>query len=581
MRAQSEETEPKISFMPNVIPFLNVTFEKSRFVFEWLNHSFEIAIYLSSYEEFELELEENKIKLKVKLENDTEIEREVEYENVILPSTNNITWGINFPSIPEEIADNVEYLVWKIEGASFDIDEIELEEIDSFVDLGYNITRFHLPGNLVLTYEDLWLYDFIVSHPNKYETVVKGVKGKTVWNLDPITYSMPIITVTGFTSGDPCSFWDVWNASYINGWNVSSQTCENSTTGLGLQNHQFLFNCTIQIGDGETPTYFADTRKQVYFMDLGEIYGVKFIHVKNNADFTLGILEDETAKTTSGGCSIFTDYPYTTYGSIIYSDDGSNTNLYGSTFSSHVNIAYSLGVSSRPGKMYNCIFVNTVPSGDIDAYNIQIMKAQYGIVYLTEGTFEKLTISDCLRGIYYYSSYVRTYTNLVLRSNTHAFYVNSLTAEENLINPDIDLWNFYWQGVSTGKIFRQYTFDLTVTYPNGTGIENANVTVKHYGQGETQDFSELTDSDGKISQKTLSMGFYNQTGADTIYSYNPYHIEITNVTDYQDYSGNFTLDEKTEWTLCICPKSYNWFGVTIIIGLLACFMFVIVLTAKK
>ena len=81
------------------------------------------------------------------------------------------------------------------------------------------------------------------------------------------------------------------------------------------------------------------------------------------------------------------------------------------------------------------------------------------------------------------------------------------------------------------------------------------------------------------------MGFYNQTGANTIYDYNPYHLEITNATGYQDYSGNFTLSEKTSWEISLQTESTTGgLGLGLGMGLVLALMVavgVIALASKK
>ena len=205
-----ELVKGNISFMPNVIPQTCVSFNDSRFVFDWLGNHFEVAMFTSGEGfEFEFEVEEHKTKLKVKV-GDAEFEEEVESEVVVEKFGSNVTWGMNVWDIPSRISDYVESLAFKIVNTNFTEEHIELEEIETF-ELGYNITRAHLPDNLVLSYEDLFEYDFTVS-TGKFEAKVEGVKGKTEWHLDPITLSGRIITVTGYTESVPCNFKDLWEA---------------------------------------------------------------------------------------------------------------------------------------------------------------------------------------------------------------------------------------------------------------------------------------------------------------------------------------------------------------------------------
>jgi len=158
---------------------------------------------------------------------------------------------------------------------------------------------------------------------------------------------------------------------------------------------------------------------------------------------------------------------------------------------------------------------------------------------------------------------------------SHAIRCQSVTADNYLVNPDFDSWTFYWQGVNTGEVYRQYEFDLTVTYPNGTAINGtetgARVVIQHYGEGGNIDYNATLRGNGTIPMQTLSMGFYNQTGGDTIYNRNPYGLTIYNATGYETYSKNFTLNDKTEWTIALQTTSvdgvYMGYGL-VLLGLI-------------
>ena len=132
-------------------------------------------------------------------------------------------FGFNITGIPQVIANNVEYVYWKFEGANFDVSKVELEEIETFEE-DHNITRVHLPSNIVLSYEDLWTYGYTVEHVNKTHTRVEGVKGETSWNLDPIVYSVNTVTVTGYTEGAPCNFTSLWLADKAGNYSLQDRT---------------------------------------------------------------------------------------------------------------------------------------------------------------------------------------------------------------------------------------------------------------------------------------------------------------------------------------------------------------------
>ena len=406
-----------------------------------------------------------------------------------------------------------------------------------------------------------------------------------------ISYSSGVITVVGETgAGDSWvnaySFWDLWNASFVNGWLVANKTDSS-------ENVQFDFGCRIQIGDGSTATYFWDMNVQVTFNSTA-ISGnsQRLIDVRNNGHFRLGQLDDASNKLTSQGCQIIAldsgyTYPRLITAELAITDD---VQLYSSSFISTSPIGNRLPIISKlhgNPPIYNCyldgVYFSTT---SIDGSRITVTRVNRPLSRVT-GTFDDLYMQKPSTDyIYFYGSEVSTLTNIKGRESGYkGFYILSLTVDETLINADLDLWTFSWSGTSTGKVIRQYEFDLTVTFPNGSIIENANVTLSYYGQDGGTIGSWLTDSNGQIPQQTLTMGFYNQTGGDTIYDYNPYHLEITNTTGYQDYSGNFTLSEKTSWEISLQTESATGgLGLGLGMGLVLALMVavgVIALASKK
>lgn len=650
-----------ISFQPNIIPELQIHFVEEFFRFQWLENRFDLKLLIHC--------EGKNLSLRDFWE---KTDRLVKWKQLKNKATESMyEFGYMIEDIPQEIADNVEFLVWKIEGASFDVDEIELREIE-LIDEGYNITRFHLPDNLVLSYEDLWLYNYTVFHPQWNETIVKGVKGKSSWNLDPITFSSGKILITQFTEGAQCAFSDLYDAdqggtltlrsgSYgisgntlttqiqpaddlvlkidfildgttagrndeliINGTDKDDEIqletiltesdgtytttkwfktivdfdCDNFGDGtitvrqnrwgiIWKEDDSFVFDVKIEIGDATWETWFSDSKVNVLFKaGILSANAQHLILVRSNAHLTLGVLLNTTTKATSEGIHLI-DLETAYYHHVIYAFGTAETNIYSSIFTASRDTSRYV---FRNGKLYNSQFNSDVVNGStvapksMDVFNCQIFNGFEGWASPSGSSIEKLYVFNS-----YYGFWLAT-TNVVLenaygRNNTYTFRLDS-NKHSYIVNADVDTWSISWIGEWLGITprfnYRQYTFDLTVTYPNGTAIQNANVTITHYGQGETQDFTELTDASGQIAQKTLTMGFYNQTGGDTIYSYNPHNITIT-YSGMQSYSKNFTLAEQTEWIIALQTEpeaDYNWFAATIIMGLFACFMVIYALTTK-
>ena len=114
-----------------------------------------------------------------------------------------------------------------------------------------------------------------------------------------IAFDGNIITVTGFTEDSPCTFWDLWNASNVNGWNIMWNNKDNDT--------QYQCDATrINIGDDSTATYFADSNVEVFFTQIRSNWQYVIV-VHENAHFRLGVVEDEATKRTSQGCHLIFD----------------------------------------------------------------------------------------------------------------------------------------------------------------------------------------------------------------------------------------------------------------------------------
>jgi hypothetical protein len=555
----------------------------------------------------------------------------------------------------------------KIEANTFDSLEFRIVtlrkvEPESFInpDSKVNITRYNIPSlNLVISFEDL---------QKKYNTTVDSfgirvlnLKGLTSINADPIVYSSNIITVTGYTSGSPCGFNDLWLADKKGTFDLTSRTGISGTDAnpvaltyvlrptdfyvLGSNGNQLgnlsvtvsswsgLTNCTIriagtdrlgvaqtedfvftgnaqtyttkffhtlttsqvigfsgtgsftykvtqgqwgvvwkqatnqygfdailQIGDGSANTYFKDTSKEIVFSSGTQI------NTKNKSYVTFGTLVDATSYTTKDGCSFIS----TLTGSDVAVINGyaggllAEIYVYGCSFVS----TNGYGGGTRGGiygywnggnkiVVYNSLFtgyknaVSYVKNGDL--YNILATNCESLCAVVLTSTTNYLYSLGNSYGFTFSVAYGGTVKNGVgAKLSTKGIYCWSITIDGYLVNTILSDWTIYWSGgiANTAKIYRQYEFDLKVTFQNETAIQNANVTLKYFGMGGGTVGSWLTVADGKISTKTLTMGYYNQANGNTLQNYNPYNLTIT-YPNMITYSQNMTLSQKTDWTIAL------------------------------
>ena len=118
----------------------------------------------------------------------------------------------------------------KAEAESFDSLDFKIVTIhkivpNSFIDerVGKNITRYGIPDlNLEISFEDL--QKTYTSTVDSTGIKILNLKGLTNIIADPIVYSSNIIIVTGYTSGSPCGFNDLWLADKKGIFDLTSRT---------------------------------------------------------------------------------------------------------------------------------------------------------------------------------------------------------------------------------------------------------------------------------------------------------------------------------------------------------------------
>jgi len=360
---------------------------------------------------------------------------------------------------------------------------------------------------------------------------------------------------------DACNFQDIYDTDLANNtWNCT--TSNQNATGY-LLNTSFTINCKIQVGDGTTETWFADDQVQVTFIDILTANFQIFIERKANGNIVFGTLEDATRKSTSGGIqfNILQD-SYQIY--VIYdaSSTGS-TNVYSSSFISQV----LTWIRVSNGKMYNNILTyNTQIYGrsNTDYFNNYIGKASYGI-WSIAGTWDKVEIMECDSAFFVEYSPV-TMSNLYARGSGQLARVKNLGGNIFLVNPDSDVWNYTWVGTSVGEIYRQYEFDLNVTYTNGTAINDTTVNINS-SIDDTNCFNNATTTNslGSIETQTITAGYYNFTGGNTIYDCNPYNFYITK-SGYETLNFTANITEKTEWFLSMGRGNGLGYETAVVIG---------------
>jgi hypothetical protein len=535
------ESTGSVSFEESQIPSLTIAYNASGYTFDfafksWFLRVKPFIIYNGTYYDLKTIIPF----IKNQFPN-------IKFATLIQKAKNICHYGFNLTSLPLAVSNRIDLLGFKIVDMNFPLSEFQIENIDAD---GQNITRLHiLKANIGFSFEDLQPL-FTVIHLNATYVIVGNVTGKSDLTLDPITFSSSGIQVVGFTQAIPCTFWDLWNASNVNGWNV--------VWNHQNKNTQYQFDCKIRIGNAETATWFADTEKDVAFSTGIALSYAPLIRVYTNAHFRSGVLEDASLKVGSKGCAIRSLESSTA--SIYLLENGlsgtGSFELYDSVLDCP-NIEHRIYLNNND-KIYGCLLINNVLPRIcvLDMYNTVLSKGTYGM-YACSGTLDKIFMNTFTYAFLAYQDYAPfNISNVVIRNCNYIFRSERISLDQYLTNVESSTWTSSWASTGDAKLYRQYTFDLKVFYSNSSAAENANVTLKYYGQGGGIVGSWFVNGSGKIPTQRLTSGFYNRTGASTIYDYNPYNLTIVK-DGYLTYTQNVTLWQKSDWEICLLPGAVS------------------------
>ena len=379
------------------------------------------------------------------------------------------------------------------------------------------------------------------------------VTGNGTYNATKLFKTLSQSQVTVFTKSDTGSFayevlqgqgGVVWRPSPVPTWEA-----------------YFHFDAKIQIGDGTTATWFADTNKLVEFYPM--VDPNIGILVKNNATFRLGVLVDAAKKIGRSGCFML-DLGATGWGFIISGISGT-IYLYGCAFASLGKNTY---IEFRGnGRAWQCLWNwSTTPmftaTATGDVFQQTNVFCQSGIQTRTSNiTVDRLNVfsNGTMYGLSfrYMSSSSATITNPYVRNVQYTIEIQSVTNSNcYVVNMDYDSedWTFAWYGTDTGtRVYRQYTVNLKVTDKDNNPINGATVTLKD--KDGNQVFSVNTDANGNIVTQTVSRGYYDQAHGNTLQDYSPHILTITKL-GYQTYVKEFTLSAKTAWEVKLAKAQH-------------------------
>lgn len=322
-------------------------------------------------------------------------------------------------------------------------------------------------------------------------------------------------------------------------WGVVWKECAN----------QFYFTAKLQIGDGSTATWFADTEKQCTWAgNLPTANYQKINTIQANATFRLGTCTNDTTKTTQKGCSMI--LLSGSYHTVLFHGELSSMVEYYST--NIVDLSSALRVYIKANglsKVYNCVMdhINFNNYNNTNMYNVRVQRGRDGF-YTVTGTFDKLEHTDSTRYGMAIAHSLVSIKNLKIRSaSSYEISTNNISGNAYLINPDFDQWRIEW-GTTTPTIYRQYEFDLKVIDEDNTPINSA--VVKIWDKDDNLVVDTTTNASGVIATQTITRGYYNRANGNTLQDASPHTISIEK-GGYTTYEADFTLEEKTDWLIAL------------------------------
>ena len=305
---------------------------------------------------------------------------------------------------------------------------------------------------------------------------------------------------------------------------------------------QYQLDSYFNVGDGTLSTYFADYSKDIYIY-MAVSY-TTIISVKANATFRLGVIIDETDKVTASGCRLYALLG--SYDNIISGSVSSTATilLYSCLLESN-NISFVTDIINANSRIWNTLLTKNVTLQTLlkgDYYNIQIDNPNLAINIMgTLAVFNSIRINNANCGFSCnQESIVR---NAILQNCAVTYYINTGSFSAYLVDSIVDSWAFNFGAGFSGKVYRQYSFDLHIVDKNGVAISGAAVSLKQADLTEV--VNTTTGADGKISQQTITRGYYDYTHGNTLQDYGPHTLTITR-TGYGTYTGILTVDRKLD-----------------------------------
>lgn len=322
---------------------------------------------------------------------------------------------------------------------------------------------------------------------------------------------------------------------------------------------QYRIDCAIVIGDGSTATYFSIGRWISGSWPLFQIMwntsvgATTLLDVKANATVTFGWLIDASKKSATRGPEFIFYNPGGQQVAWLF-ESGSVSYFYNCIFSSsNFGAGYCLLVKGYITRIWNCTFCHVQLQNlyNVDINNVNFTDVSYGAFWdvISGCVMNDIYAFDGGTQSFFYSALNNisaTVSNSKLYGFKYVYYAANVgNGTLYLINVTSDNWAFNWV-VSSQKVMRQYTFDLTVTDKDNNPLNNAAITLKD--KNGTVVSSVSTNESGQITTQTVTRGYYAQPTGNVLQDYGPHTLTITKA-GYQTYQKTLILGDKVTWEI--------------------------------
>lgn len=569
-----------VSFQPSIM-------DEVMFTYDRVNHWFELA-YQSYYMRFRPFAIYNGTVYTQRQIVQFLRNRGASYNEVIFTVRKALHWGFNISGIPQDIQQNLDYLGFKLTDHNFPLSNVEIETFErkeynvlpfddpDYLPYTYNVTLFKIPKiNLEYSFEDLQRAGYTVSVVNKTYLLIGNVKNKTDLLIDPITYSSPVITVIGGSKSTPLTFFDIWNASVTNNWNVVFQY---NNTVVPYTNRSFLFDCKLLFGNGTIKgvTWFNDTDVSIVFTD-GIVTGnwqyfmehLKYSYTtlgENYAGFDAQT--DELPFGYRGITYTILEETYNDYFHYVRHED-SFVSIYNGYYRSlyKLNIVVVqhsvLGNGSILANVWNTVFAGDLTYGG--TVSIQLTRGYFKRLQSIDNQYsfgwdmpEEQIFEDCF-AFTYWTRYFGGFQDFTAPFNNYTFYnltgvsdsgIGRAWRFQSYYNGNVTFVNCNfvpWRMTRTGgtvnaTIYRKYDYVLNVTDSGGVPIENAEVRL--YDVNNTLLWELNTNAEGEPNNDYQLMGYWVMDSAtqdlSDMIDLNPFRVEVRHA-DYYLYNMTFNI----------------------------------------